>query len=97
MESTQPTVVDNTAAGQLEMRVDGQLAFLVYSISGDVMRLIHTEVPPQLQGRGFANELAHAAMEYARREKLRVEVRCGFVRAYLARHPEYASLVTAGA
>jgi uncharacterized protein len=96
MESTQPAVVDNTAAGQFEIRVDGQLALLVYSISGNVMRLIHTEVPPGLQGRGYANRLARAALEHAKREKLLVEPRCSFVHAYLERHPEYAPLVAAG-
>ena len=96
MESTQPAVVDNTEAGQFEIRADGQLALLVYSISGDIMRLIHTEVPQGLQGRGYANQLVHAALEHAKREKLLVEPRCSFVRAYLDRHPEYASLVVAG-
>jgi predicted GNAT family acetyltransferase len=41
----------------------------------------------------MAGTLAHAALEYARSNKLTVIPVCPYVIAYLAKHPEYQSLV----
>jgi uncharacterized protein len=78
---------------RFEIRSDEGVSFLRYAESDGVIRLIHTEVPENLQGRGYAGELAHAALEHARRANLRVVPICPFVRSYLERHPEYADLV----
>ena len=52
-------------------------------------RLAHTEVPPKVtQGKGYANQLAKAALEYAKQNQLKVIPACKFVRAYLKRHPD---------
>jgi uncharacterized protein len=93
MMNAEATVVDNAASRRFEIAVDDQIAILTYRLSGDTIRLIHTAVPRELEGRGYASRLAHAALERARREHLRVAPICPFVRAYLKRHPEYASLV----
>jgi hypothetical protein len=57
------------------------------------MDLIHTEVPSQFQGQGFGEALVRAALDYARREKLKVVPTCPFVRKFLSKHQEYADLV----
>jgi len=93
MERTQPPVIDNQAERRFELHADGDLSVLTYRISGDRIRLIHTEVPRQLRGRGYAEMLARAALERASRDHLRVVALCPFVRAFLARHPEYDTLV----
>jgi uncharacterized protein len=85
-------VVHNREAGQFEYRDDGHLARLTYTMDGDVIELIHTEVPEQMAGRGVGGELARAALDHARDKGLRVIPFCPFVRAYIKRHPEYASL-----
>ena len=90
MESTQPPVIDNQAERQFELHADGGVSVLTYRITGDRIRLIHTEVPRALRGRGYADLLAHAALERAAREHLRVVPLCPFVKGYLDRHPEYA-------
>jgi|SRR5690242_3250833 len=93
MERTQPPVIDNQAERRFELHADGDLSVLTYRISGDRIRLIHTEVPRQLRGRGYAEMLARAALERAARDHLRVVALCPFVRAFLERHPEYDTLV----
>lgn len=86
-------VLDNPDASQFEARVDGHLAFVAYARRGNIIIFTHTEVPKELQGRGIGNVLAHAVLERARAEDLKVLPRCPFIAKYIARHPEYQSLV----
>lgn len=91
METTQPSVIDNQAERQFELHADGGVSLLTYRITGDRIRLIHTEVPRAQRGRGYADMLAKAALERASRDHLRVVPLCPFVKAYLDRHPEYSA------
>ncbi len=93
MENTQPSVVDNQAERRFELHADGEMSILTYRISGDRIRLIHTEVPRDQRGRGYADILARAALDRAASDHLRVVPLCPFVRGYLERHPEYDALV----
>lgn len=81
-------VVDNRAASQFELPIDDQAAFLTYERTGDSIRLLHTEVPEALRGRGFGETLVKGALELARAEGLRVVAVCPFVRAYQRKHPD---------
>lgn len=89
-------VSHNDAAHRFEATAEGRTAFLEYRLTPPSIVLLHTEVPAELQGRGLAGSLAHAALAFARREHLKVVVRCPFVREYLRRHPEDAlDIITA--
>ena len=88
-------VVDNETARRFEITVDGHTGFLRYAKTADRIELIHTEVPPELGGRGLGGELAKAALEYAQREGLRVIPSCSFVKTYLDRNAQYAPLLAA--
>lgn len=57
------------------------------------INLRHTEVPEAERGHGAAADLAKAAFEYAREQKLRVIPTCRFVRAWLDRHPAERDIV----
>ena len=85
-------IVNNTERHQFELRDGEHTSRLVYRIDGDVIDLLHTEVPKALAGRGIANELARAALEFAAINDLLVRPTCPFVRAYLRRHPTAAKL-----
>ena len=86
-------VVDNPDASQFEAHVDGRVAFVSYARRGDLIIFTHTEVPEELQGRGLGNVLARAVLDRARHERWKVVARCPFIAKYIARHPEYQSLV----
>jgi uncharacterized protein len=87
---TQPQNVTN---GRFEIERDGQIAYLEYSLTGNVLGLIHTEVPTQLRRHGLASSLAETALQYARQNNLKVDVICPSVHEYIAKHPEYSDLV----
>lgn len=84
---------NNSAAGQFEIRSDAGLAVLRYAHAGQALDLVHTEVPPPLEGKGYGKALVEAALAYARAERIRIIPTCPFVRHYVERHPEVASLV----
>lgn len=73
--------------------VDGAEAVCVYRRDGDVMAIVHTEVPPAAQGRGIAGAVVAAALDWARREGLRVRPLCSYVAAYMRRHRETQDLL----
>jgi uncharacterized protein len=88
-----PQVTDNPAASRFELRVDGQLAQMVYGLRGDRLVIIHTEVPKALSGRGLGSVLVAAAIDRAAREGLTVVPLCPFARSWLDRHPDAAARV----
>jgi len=80
-------------ASRFKTEVEGWIARCDYRMSDGVMHLVHTEVAPALEGRGIGAALVRAALEHASAHGLRVRPGCSFVRAYLARHPQFSSLL----
>jgi predicted GNAT family acetyltransferase len=80
------SVTDNSALRRYELAVEGQTAFLTYQRTSDSIRLLHTEVPETLRGRGFGQTLVKGVLDRARADGLRVVAVCPFVRAYLEKH-----------
>jgi uncharacterized protein len=54
--------------------------------------LFHTEVDPSVEGRGVGSRLASGVLEDIRSRGLKVTIKCPFIAAYVARHPQYADL-----
>ena len=72
---------------------DAKPALLEYRLRGKQITLVHTEVPPEMEGKGIGGALAKRALEYAREHDLKVIPSCPFVTHYIERHPEYKSLI----
>jgi predicted GNAT family acetyltransferase len=87
------TVRNNAARNRYELEVDGHLAVAVYSLAPGVITFVHTEVPKELGGRGVGTTLARGALEDVRRQGLKVVVRCSFIKAFMAKHPEFNDLL----
>jgi predicted GNAT family acetyltransferase len=86
-------VRDNPALHRFEMDTDGGLAFARYRREGTTLMILHTEVPRALEGGGLGSRLVAGMLDIARAQGDKVVPLCGFVRAYIARHPAYADLV----
>jgi len=89
-------VTKNEARSRYELAIDGRIAFSQYERRGSEIVFLHTEVPPELEGRGLGSILARAALDDARAGRLTVVPRCRFIRAYIERHPEYLDIVEPG-
>lgn len=82
----------NGTAHRFELEIEGGLAFLDYRMDDAKMLLTHTFVPPELRGRKLAEQLVAAALKHARECRFRVVPQCGYVDAFLKRHPEFGDL-----
>lgn len=92
-EDVELQVRDNPAESRYEAEVAGRLAMVEYLLTGPNITFTHTEVPEELEGRGIGGRLARFVLEDARTRGLAVIPLCPFIKAYIARHPEYAPLV----
>ena len=91
--SNSTAVTNNPTTGRFEAPTEHGVAHLKYVARGDVLDLVHTEVPQQAEGQGIGAALAKAALDHARSEGKKVIPSCPFVRTYIKRHGEYADLV----
>jgi len=75
--------------------IAGGECLLQYRLDGTVMQIVHTEVPPELEGQGIAGDLMRAALDTARRSGWRVQPRCSYARWFMSQHREYDDLIAA--
>ena len=81
-------VVNNKPEHRYELVVDGHIAAAYYGLADGVITFEHTEVPPELGGRGIGSKLVKGALDQARSDGLKVVAQCPFVRGYIDKHPE---------
>ena len=84
---------DAPAAGRYEYRIGAALAFVSYRRAPGVATLTYARVPDELGGSGVGSAMVRAVLEDVRARGERVVPVCGFVAAYIQRHPEYHDLV----
>lgn len=89
-------IKDNTTAQQFEMRVEGHLAKIEYTLSGDRIFLTHTEVPQALEGKGIAANMVSRVLIAIEERKLKLVPLCPYVAAYIRKHPEWKRLLAQG-
>ena len=84
---------ERATRGRFELEENGQVAYLEYVLAGNIIQLLHTEVPASLRGKGIAGSLAQNALEWAREHDVMVDVVCPYVEEYLEKHPEFSDLL----
>jgi predicted GNAT family acetyltransferase len=86
-------VVDNASQQRYEMTLEGGVAFIDYTVNGNVRTLTHAEVPMALRGGGIAGRLTSGALDLVRTQGIKVIPRCPYVVTYIERHPQYQDLL----
>ena len=86
-------VVDNPGQSRFELSLPEGMAISAYRLDGERVVLIHTEVPQALSGQGVGSRLARGVFELIRKSGRKVVLRCSFMKAWSARHPEYDDIV----
>lgn len=87
-------VIKNYEAKRFELIVDGYTAFIDFTQRGeDVIKLIHTESPEELAGRGVAAALVEKTLQYLEDHKFTLYPICPYVFAFIKKHPEWKRIV----
>ena len=89
-------VSENAALHRFELPIygsDGEVAVAYYRIEDGNLVLTHTEVPFEYSGRGIGSKLARGVFEILRATGRKAVLRCPFMGAFFARHPEYSDVV----
>jgi len=88
-----PRILEKVTFGRFEIERDSEVAYLEYSMGGNILTLIHTEIPKKLRGLGLATLLAETGLCWARENNFKVDVVCPSVAEYVAKHPEHSDLI----
>lgn len=78
---------------RFQVVVEGQVSVAEYRLHDGVLAITHTEVPPELGGRGIAGALMQAVLAHASAQGLKVRPLCSYASSYMQRHPETLSLL----
>lgn len=68
------TVIHDEKVNRFEVFESGQIAYLQYEEKDGVLDILHTMVPPQLEGMGIAADLTTAAARYAEINQLKINL-----------------------
>jgi uncharacterized protein len=90
---TMPDLTDNAAHHRYDMTVDGHTAYVTYALSNSRIKLIHTEVPKELGGRGLGSVLARGVLDDIRLRGLSVIAECEFIAGFIKKNQAYADLL----
>ena len=77
------TVIHDEKVNRFEVFESGQIAYLQYEEKDGVLDILHTMVPPQLEGMGIAADLTTAAARYAEINQLKIKL------VHLQKHISY--------
>lgn len=91
------TVEDNPAERRFELAIEGshEIAAAYYRLQGERLIFTHTIVPERFSGQGIGSALARGVFGLLRASGRRAVLRCPFMAAFYARHPEYSDVVDA--
>ena len=81
------------AARRFTFESEGATAFLEFRQRADRFIILHTVVPPELEGEGVGSRLVAAAIDHAVSRGLTVVPICPFARAWLRSHSDVAATV----
>jgi predicted GNAT family acetyltransferase len=65
-----------------------QVGEMVIGISETALTVYHTEVDPEMEGKGLAKMMLDEMVGYAREKKLQVVPLCEYVHVQFKRHPD---------
>ncbi|HAD78212.1 MAG TPA: N-acetyltransferase [Flavobacteriaceae bacterium] len=68
----------------------GELTFM---LKEEQMLINHTGVNPELRGQGLAEKLVLEAIDYARKNQLKIIPFCSYVSVYVGKHPEVQDVI----
>jgi len=89
MENTKVVFKEDGIYGEVQLFSDDKKAGKMdISVAHSKLRVYHTEVQDEYEGKGFAKLLLNQLVSYARENSLRIIPLCPYVLAQFKRNPE---------
>lgn len=86
-------LIKNEEAHRFEITIEAHKAFIDYKERPEKITLIHTEVEPELEGKGAATAVIEKTLAYIEENGFKLVPLCPLVFAYIKRHPEWKRIV----
>ena len=86
----EPHITHHPETARFETIVDGHTAYVEYRLENNVMDILHTIVPPAIEGRGLASRLVGAAYDYADANGPNFKAVCSYAMLWLQRKKRHA-------
>lgn len=87
------SVTNNEQNNCFEAEYEGKTAFIDYILQDDIYNLTHTEVPPDIKGKGVGTQLVKETLDAIKEQKRSVKPSCPFIAHFIKENSEYKSLV----
>jgi len=87
MENTKVVFTDDVNGEVQLYSNDIKTGMMELSMREGKLAVLHTEVSPELEGRGFAKLLLDQLVSYAREHDLKIIPLCSYVNVQFRRHP----------
>ncbi|WP_313374414.1 GNAT family N-acetyltransferase [Chishuiella sp.] len=78
---------------ELVDETDNTVGELTFMLKDKQMLINHTGVNPELRGQGWAEKLVLEAVDYARKNQLKIIPFCSYVSVYVGKHPEVQDVI----
>lgn len=86
-------LIKNEDNHRFEITFEEHKAFIDYKERPGKISLIHTEVEPELEGKGAATAVIEKTLEHIEQNNYKLVPLCPLVFAYIKRHPEWKRIV----
>jgi len=95
MTQSDATVTLNKHHHRFELKTNGKLSIVEFrQVDDETMALTHTEVHPDLEGKGIGSALVKGVLEYVERNNQHIVPLCPFAAAYIKRHPDRQRVIS---
>ncbi len=86
---------NNERERRYELDLGGYIALINYVKlgEGDIIALVHTEVPYEFENQGIGSQIVEKSLTDIKSQGCKVIPSCGFVAAYIRRHPQWSNIV----
>ncbi|RYF76642.1 MAG: N-acetyltransferase [Cytophagaceae bacterium] len=95
MNTTESTITLNNARHSFELIIEGKLSKVdFFQPDEHTLALTHTEVHPDLEGKGVGSNLLKQVLAYVEQHNQKIVPLCPFVSTYIKRHPDWQRVVS---
>ncbi len=90
---TRMEIIHDKENMRFKLNINGEIAKVDYSIEGDKMHLIHSEVPYNLRGQGIGKVLVEKTFEKLTEEGYKAVAVCSYIKAVKNRSEHWKNII----